>query len=156
MDAHEETRVDSWGLGRAQEIGGATSIRKEAKILKPFDSSDLNCELLCLYRTPKVLPSRLSLARSMRRSRIDIDFRASFFYITLAIAEFDRVYLGFLLKIQHSVCSYSAVAQWWSIRLLTGGLQVRVLPAEPLCICCKFDPPEADDVLNAVRKISFH
>ena len=26
--------------------------------------------------------------------------------------------------------AYSAVAQWWSIRLLTEGLQVRVLPAE--------------------------
>jgi hypothetical protein len=26
---------------------------------------------------------------------------------------------------------YSAIAQWWSIRLLTEGLQVRVLLAEP-------------------------
>ena len=35
----------------------------------------------------------------------------------------------------------SPVAQWWSIRLLTGGLQVRVLPAE--------QKPKRDEIVRA-------
>jgi hypothetical protein len=43
----------------------------------------------------------------------------------------DSLVLEFLFRLG-AACLYSSVAQWQSIRLLTGGLLVRVQPEEPI------------------------